>query len=423
MSQARSQQSQQGTQRTKSGKASIKLSSDQRQKLKTSVARALKKRVVTKDVSNNMVGPFTGVAEMSQAPVSIGNTLRSTRPTAVQTANSVLVTGRDFVMAVAPVGNTYTGWTLAAGFPLSPAALNASSLRGYFQSYERFRFRRAVVHYITSSPTSSSGDILILHHTNRGGPKVDHSSSNFLSYAMSTDAAILGPQWVNHSIEVITTGPLDWCETDIFNSEDLQHQANGEVLVYTKETYNGAAASPGYILIDYQVEFHNRMLNPRVQTLPSALLKYFNGNFNANGAPVIGDPAAFAVTGVNTYAGTAGTAPPGATAGDIYQIVLDLTNPTLVGAATIANMFSTIGTIAATAAYVQPTRQPFPLTNGGTYFACWDGSVMVLFANYDACLAGVPCVWTAAGAQQLSCPCIYSLVGSRDNTYAQANIG
>lgn len=373
------------------------------------------------------LGPFKGVSEMSMAPVSIGNSLRSSRPSISQSANSVVVTGRDFVMVVGGTQSSYVGWCLTAGFPLTPACLNASALRGYFQSYERFRFRRAVVHYITSSPTSASGDIMVVHHTNRAGPKVDHNSTNFMSYVMSTDSAVLGPQWVNHSVDILPGIPLDMCETDIFNTEDIQHQANGEVLVYTKNTTNGGVPDPpGYILIDYVVEFHNRMLNSRIQTLPTALLKNFNGSFNANGTPALGDPLAFAVTGVNTYSGVAGTAPPGATTGDIYQIVLDLTQPTLAGAVNPLNSFATTGASSTTALYSAPTRTTFPLTNGGTYYAIWDSvaSVMTMYPSYISALAGNPVVWNIAGAgQQLSCPCIFSLVGSKDNTYAQANIG
>lgn len=376
--------------------------------------------------SSSPLGAFKGVSEMSMAPVTIGNSLRSSKPTVTQSRDSVVVTGRDFVMPVGAVVSTYTGWALAAGFPLTPAALNASALRGYFQSYERFRFRRAVVHYITSSSTASSGDIMVLHHTNRGGPKVDHASSNFMSYAMSTDAAVLGPQWVNHSVDIVPSLPLDMCETDIFNTEDLQHQANGEVLVYTKNTSSATTESPGYLLIDYVVEFYNRMLNPRIQTLPTALLKNFNGNFNANGAPALGDVLAFAVTGINTYSGTAGTAPPGATTGDVYQIVLDLNQPTLAGAVNPLTSFATTGSSSTTAAYAAPPRTTFPLTNGGTYFAIWDATstTMIMYPNYLSAFAGNPVVWNIAGAgQTLSCPCIYTLVGSKDNTYAQANIG
>lgn len=369
------------------------------------------------------VGPFQGVSEMSMAPVTIGNSLRSSRPQVVQTNNVVTVTGRDFVMPVGGVQASYANWCLTAGFPLTPAALNASSLRGYFQSYEKFRFRRAVVHYITSSPTSASGDVMIMHHSNRAGPKVDHSSSNFMSYMMSTDAAVLGPQWVNHSVDLLSGVNQANCDTDIFNTEDLQHQANGEVLVYTKNTFTSSAESPGYLLIDYVVEFSSRMLNPRIQVLPTALLKLFDGNFNANGTPSLGDPVSFAVTGTNTHLGSAGTAPPGATVGDIYQIILDLTAPVTVGTPLLASVFATTGASSTTAAYQAPARTAFPLTNGGTYFAIFDGLSMMMYPNYLSAFAGNPVVWNQAGTLTLSCPCGYMLVGSKDNTYAQANIG
>ncbi len=389
------------------------------QRLKTLVANGKKRQAQEK----SQIMPFAGVSEMNMAPVTIGNTLRSSKPQAVQTANGVTVTGRDFVMSVGGVQASYTGWCLTAGFPLTPAALNASSLRGYFQVYERFRFRRAVVHFITSSATSASGDILILHHNNRGGPKVNPTSSNFMSYALSTDSAVLGPQWVNHSIDVLQGIPQQLCYTDIFNTEDIQHQANGEVLVYTKNTFNGAADSPGYILIDYVVEFQSRMLNPRVNILPSALLKYHNGNFNASGTPALGDPVSFAVTGVNTYLGTAGVVPAGISIGDVFQIVMDLSSPTITGGGDVATNFATMSALFGTVAYTAPGRQVFPLTPGGTYYCVWDGTVMQLYANYPAALSGLPVVWNFAGAAGISCPAQYSLVGSRDNTYSQSNIG
>lgn len=383
------------------------------------------KQGVTSRVGSGM-GPFAGVSAVSAAPVSIGNTVRSTKLTVQRDTQSVTVQGRDFVQTVGGTAATFNNWTLQAGMPITPLALSTSSLRGFFQSHEQFKLRRILIHYITSSPTSLSGDILIVYHANHGGPKVDHTSNNFLSYALSTESAVLGPQWTNHSVELAVGG--EWYNTDVLNAEDVQHQADGEVLVYTKNTTNGVAAdSPGYIVIDYDVQFRHMMTNPRLLTIPSSIFKWFPTAAFFNAAAVAaGDPVRFDVNTASDYALAGGKIPPNTPVGTIFQMVLDFQNA-VYGVFTPASL-ATVFAInqARNAAGAVTGSMVYAVGTGTTLYAVYRGTTLLdLYPSYPAVFAGNTINWTAGGGAGMfiNCAAIFAAVGSVNSAYLQANIG
>lgn len=370
-------------------------------------------------VMNTQLAPFGGVSQVNQAPVSIGNTLRSTLPGVTTTRDVTTVRGRDFVMAIGGIGTGISTWCLSGGVPVTPAALVASVMRGYFQSHERYRIRQLQLHYISSSPTSLSGDVLLMYHENRGGPKVNHNSSNFLSYALSTANSVLGPQWNNMSVNISSN--RDWVHTDIFNSEDVQHQADGEVLVYTRNTTNGNLGdSPGYLIMDYVVEFQHLMTNPRLLSLPSSLLKWFNlglGTGVITTAP--GQRVGFNSFTNSNYSLITSTTPAGDVAGNVYQVVIDqdvgFANPNGLNAST---MFST-------KTDDSNTLLGFPVVTGTTiYVVSGPFPVATLYPTYDAANAGRPLVWTTTFTSvSIGMNFNLSCVGSVTPNFTQSNIG
>jgi hypothetical protein len=373
------------------------------------------------------LGAFSGVSEISAAPVSLGNTIRSVKQTVMPSLGGVRVVGRDFIQAVGGTSTAYNNWCLQGGVSLSPVALNASGLRGFFQTYEQFKWNRVNVHYVTSSPTSTSGDVLIMYHRNHGGPKVNHTSTNFLSYALSTDSALIGPQWTNHSVEILS-GNGTLLGTDILNSEDVQHQADGEVLVYTKNTTNiSAADQPGYILIDYDVSFLGRMLNARVQTLPSGIFKWYPTAINFSGTFLSFDQVLVQSTTTNTYSGSAATLSPGTLLGHIFQVVVDLQSATFGGTLTTAsadNMWGVNVGFTGTGATSTATLALYPIATGTTLYASWRGDGYALFPNYSAALTGNTLRWVNASVgASFSFAVAICCVGSFNNTFLQANIG
>ncbi len=374
--------------------------------------------------------PFGGLSEISAAPVTIGNTIRSVGQRVMPTANGVRVVGRDFVMAIGGQTTTYLKWCLQAGMALSPIALNASGLRGFFQTFEQYRWNRCVAHYVTSSPTSLTGDVLIVHHKNHGGPKVNHTSDNFLSYALSTDAALIGPQWTNHSIEVVKT-PGKLLMTDVLNAEDVEHQADGEILVYCQNTTNGSAADPpGYLLIDYDVTFVNRMLNPRVQTLPSGAFKWFPTVLEFSGVVTAADSVLVDTNSTRTYAGVTGTVPAGIQVGDVFQVVLDFQNALLTGtlsAGSQATMWSVNYGFTGTGATSAPLLAAYAVDTGSTIYAVYRGTAnnaFTLYPSYPSLFAGNDLRWSAGSVGLgFAATAIIACVGSINAHYQQANIG
>lgn len=379
-------------------------------------------------ISGSQLTPFGGVSEISAAPVSLGNTIRSVKQQVLPVKDGVRVVGRDFVLTVGGTSTAYNGWCLQGGVSLSPMALNASGLRGFFQTYQQFQWNRVNAHYVTSSPTSVAGDILIFYHRNHGGPKVNHSSSNFMSYALSTDSALIGPQWTNHSVQIIH-GDGVMLDTDVLNAEDVQHQADGEILVYTKNTTNGTSPdAPGYLLIDYDVTFCGRMLNSRVQTLPSSLFKWFPSGLSTSGTRTIADQVIIEVGTTTAYSGTTGILPPGTVTGEIFQVVLDLAAATFGGtlsAGSEATMWSVNRGFTGTGATSAPELTPYPITTGTTLYMVYrDTNTFSVFPSYDAVFAGNTLRWSASSVGlAFTCAAVYCCVGSVNATFLQANIG
>lgn len=404
------------------------MESRQSQRLNKSMSSSSKKPVKTVPVKKartpptqpklRVLAPFQGVTEVDTAPVALGNTLRSVPPKVSVSGGIVNVIGRDFVMPIAGISSNFSTWALSGGMPLTPAALVTSVLKSYFAAYQQYKFKKVNVHFITSSPTSLSGDLVLLHHLNRGGPKVNHNSPNFLAYALSSRSAVLGAQWNNHSMVIPTA--TDWLSTDILNAEDLQHQSYGEILVYTRGTTNGSVAdSPGYLVIDYEIDFRSMMVNPRVNTLPSSLFKWFNlGLSTGSISPLQGSRVIYTGFSAINYPFTSSSSPSGSATGLIYQTIIDLdvsSNPNGLNMATCWSAKTDDG----------GGFNAFAVSTGTTFYAvASDFPVVILYPSYDAALSGRPLVWSANFTSIILSTCfLFSLCGSTVNTFTQANIG
>lgn len=380
-------------------------------------------RLELKPLASNTLGPFRGVSEVSSAPVNIGNSLRSVPPIAQVTSTGVKVIGRDFVMPLDGISTAYGNWQFSGGFPITPAALVASVLRGYFSSYQMYRFTRMTAHYISSSPTSLSGDIMFMYHANRGGPKVNKTSTNFMSYVLSNPSGLLGPQWSNHSTALDLS--KEWRNTDIFNAEDVQHQSDGDLIVYTRNTTNGSSPdSPGYLVVDYECEFKHQMTNPRILTLPSSLMKWFSlGLRTSTVSPAARDPLIFSIFSFERPDQLVTTAPPGDVRGNVYQLVLNADAFLNPGGVNFATAFGTKSDDGGTN---PASLGNFPLDQSGITLYGVSGPlpVMTLYPTYDAALSGRPLVWLVpAVAVTVGMSFNASLVGSVGSSFLQANIG
>lgn len=283
---------------------------------------------------------FGPVSAINTAPVSVGNSVRGSKPRVTQSVDGARVVGRDFAFALSATGAAVTGWEVIGGMPLTPCAFPSSILRNYCQMFAKFKVNKCLIHYITSSPTSQAGDILFYYERDRAAPFPDYSSSSFLPFVLSDDHTIIGPQWTNHTMVIKPVS--DWKSTLYGNQSDINEDAAGSYFLFSK---TNAANSPGYLLIDYDISFREMAVNPRAGTLPIARAQSsFICFTEAAVSKTAGDAVNIGtVTSGKTIANVTSAAPTGALPGDIYKAILQVTASTQVNAAwtnvTTANLF------------------------------------------------------------------------------------
>jgi len=292
-------------------------------------------RAQTRGLSQPANPTFGAVSTINTAPVAIGNSLRGSTPQVLHTPQGALVVGRDFGFTVASTG-TITEWVLAGGLPLTPACLPTTILRNFCNLYNRFKIRRLMVHYITSSPTSQAGDVMFYHNKDPNAPGIDFTSNSFLPFVLSDSRTIIGPQWTNHTIDLIPT--QNWLFTDYGMQQSLSDSSAGDIFIYSKTS---SANSPGYIILDYQVEFKDLSMTPRLTTVPSvqaqwqqfaAVLSEVVGNANVE----VANSTSFSTTGL----GATTISAPTISVGNVYKLQLCITNSTFTTPASANSVWS-----------------------------------------------------------------------------------
>jgi len=342
-----------------------------------------KKKTRAKRQRGRVTGASMGpVASIATAPVAIGNSVRGSESVTRQGAKGCVVTGRDFMFT--PIGtNTVTTWTMVGGTPLTPAAFVDSSIRQYMQMYQKYRLRRFVVHYITSSPTSSTGDVMFYYGKNRDSVFLNQTSSFLLPFVLSDPSTVIGPQWTNHSA-VVNVASM-WKSTDYGMDDALNSYADGELFLLSKTS---STDSPGYVLFDYEIEFAEHQVSPRLLTLPIARIQYSQLALATVGAKTQGNAATFALGG-NNLTGVQGAFPTGFAQGDIYKVIVDVTNSTFT-TGTAANLIE---------ADVCGIAEAVTLTDGFTCYAlASDSSHLILQPNCTTAFASTTTNCFAFGA-------------------------
>lgn len=337
-----------------------------------------KKNRKTSQRSMRSPASFGPVSQINTAPVSVGNSVRGSRPRVTQTTNGARVVGRDFAFALSSSAAAVTGWEIIGGMPLTPCALPSSILRNYCQMFQKFKINNLVAHYITSSPTSQAGDILFYYERDRLAPMVDYSNSSFLPYVLSDPHTMIGPQWTNHSMSVKPTP--DWKTTLFGNQTDLNEDSTGSLFLFSK---TNAANSPGYLLIDYDISFKELSVNPRAGTLPIARAQSSFVCFTAPTTTTLGSAASFTITSGKNIANATSAPPTGYLAGDIYKAVLQITASTQVNAAWAGTGSPTVANLLT---YADGTA--ITLDDGFTcYVLSSDGTTFTLFPSLESAVA------------------------------------
>lgn len=289
-----------------------------------------------KVVATPRAAPSSGGSSMEvTAPVSIGNVLSGKRTIAHSVKNGHVVIGREFLASAFGSGSIAT-WTLVSGMPLTPVAFVDSMLRMYGSMYTFYRWKRLRVHFVTTSPTSSNGSVMFYYNKDRASVFLEQTSANLLPFVLSDPHTTISPQWQNFSVDLECTGDLKRCDYGM--TDDSTHYSAGEMFLLSRTS---TTDSPGHILMDYEIEFSEQNLTPRLTLWPQPTIQYTPYAFaipvSTAGNSVV---LLLAGAGVNPFV-------PANTnqliAGGIYKCVWDFSNGHISGttpSSTLANLFT-----------------------------------------------------------------------------------
>lgn len=378
-------------------------------KIKVKIGKKKKMTVGKKTkVKSKPQKAFGAVTSIQTAPVAIGNSIKGAQSQVVQSKSGVTVKSRDFMFSAKGSGAVQT-WTMVGGTPITPAVFVDSTLRNYMQMYQKYRWKSLAVHYITSSPTTANGDIMFYHQKNRESVFLNQTSTQLLPFVLNDDDTVIGPQWTNHSVQLHVTGK--WKSTDYGMTPELEMYADGDLFLLSKTS---TTDSPGYVLFDYEVEFQELQISPRLLSLPLPRAQWYQSNIAITGATLTTGTTNnlwFVVTG-NDISGTASTAPPGVTNGDIYKVIIDLTNSSSMTGATA----STLLRVTEVNGY-----NPVTIQDGTTLYAVYNGAAFIFYPNAAAAFTNGPLVSGVPGTVTANLQVWLSLIGTIGNTNFNPN--
>lgn len=382
------------------------------------IIKQKKKQMARKSAVKNMVSrvknqvrrrPMGAISAIDTAPVAIGNSVKGSSAQVITSKNGALVRSRDFMFSATGSGAVQT-WTVVGGAPLTPAAFTDSTIRQFMQMYQKYRWRYLAVHYITSSSTSSTGDVMFYCNKNRSSVMLNQTSPQLLPFVLNDDDTVIGPQWTNHSCVCSLKGT--WKSTDYGMTANVDDYADGDVFLLSKTT---TTDSPGYVLFDYEIEFAQLQISPRLLTLPISRIQWDNvriGQTAVNNSA--GNFAAFGLTG-NDISGAASIVPAGTTNGDIFKVFMDVTNSNSGGwvLVTPGNIFR----IPEAGGF-----SPITIQDGTTLYAVYNGATFAFYSSADAAFSqGNPIQWNTGGVSTWSLLLWLSYVGSVQSTNLNPN--
>lgn len=325
---------------------------------------------------------FGPVSTITTAPVAIGNSIQGSKPNVIMSVDGCRVTGRDFAFTATSTPASVTGWTLVGGMPLTPSVLASSSLKSYTQMYSKFKINAIAAHYITSSATTQTGDVLFYFERERNGPFIDWTNNSFLPFTLSDPNTILGPQWSNHT--AIFRPTTEFKTTDYGVNLDLNEDVCGQLCLFSKTS---SASSPGYVILDYDITFKELQVNPRAGVLPISRGQFSPINLSLTATAVTSGTTTVAplYTSGNAVTGATTSSPSGLTPGDIYRVIFDVSNSTITNAAWTNVTTSTL------------LRYEFGISgdattsvdDGFTAYGVVEGSTLVLYPTLTNALSGL----------------------------------
>lgn len=285
-------------------------------------------------VTNTANPTFGAVSTITSAPVAIGNSMSGFTSQTLHTANGCRVLGRDYAFTP-PATGTVTNWSIDGGMPLTPACMPSTILRNFVQMYNKFKIRRVAFHYITSSSTTTTGDVVFYFQKNTDSSQINWTSASFLPYVLSDSNTVIGPQWTNHTVLCQPQGAFK--STDYGMNVDMDNYSYGDIFLFSKTS---STESPGYVIFDYDIEFAELSVNPRAGILPTIKAQWAPFSFGFTMVATANTTTVSNATNGTSWIGGVTITAPVLVAGEIYKVILDVTNSTFTNPSNPTNFFA-----------------------------------------------------------------------------------
>jgi hypothetical protein len=305
------------------------------------------------------------------APVSIGTSIKATKPVTRAVQDGLIVSGREFLVSVYESSNT--NWQLSACAPLHPMFYPASVMGSLARTYQKYRFNRVTVHFITRQPTSVTGEVALVYSSQVTEPAENGASANFLPRVMTRGNAILGPIWQCHSIEIDCDSTFRLI--DPFISPDITEHIFGEVQAYTLSSVTDTA---GYLLIDYDIQFKTTMFTPHSTILP---LTTGPGAQYALTDVTTTPTALSAVTLTNTTVLTPVN-------GTVWKMIINADESTPATGTTLANAWITANQFALTTTTTGSGVLNYTIADGNVIYVVDQGNNLYCYISLESAIAG-----------------------------------
>ncbi len=315
------------------------------------------------------------------APAAVATEIKSTPAATRTTRNGCIVSGTDLVGTVA--NSTSANWQIGALVPLHPAYYVGSVLANACRSYAKYRVKKVGFTFVTKMPTSTAGDVVLSFRNTSADPVANATGDGaFLTKALSRGGSVIGAVWSNHSC--VPHVDSDWHLVNAFITDWADNVA-GELEVYV-QTNNTTYADVGYIMMTYEIEFTELQLTPHSASIP------FASNWRRGPQSLITIPAATQVPGGPIKATSDALTPSDTGRGMIWRVVIDKDLSTLAANLALGIAMPAIGETAGAATLDLSLRDSIVLTDGMVLYAAitetGSDDKIVLYANYDAALAG-----------------------------------
>jgi hypothetical protein len=276
--------------------------------------------------------------------------------------------------------------------------------------YSKFKIHSITFHYITSSATSSTGDIVFYNQTSATSSMINWTASSFLPFVLSEPENVIGPQWTNHSMVVRPKG--GWKHCNPFLNADQDDDSFGDIFLMTK---TATTDSPGYVIMDYDMSFNELEFNPRSAFVPLGAAQWAPFDLTWTEARSIYDSGQNSLSGTVGVGATAITAFAPVATGAIYKIFIDVTNSTFT-TGTALNLWVTL--------LAAGTYKTISLTDGFTLYArSVSAAVFNFYASLESALSSAnPLLAGATLTYDVSLRGYAKYVASMDATALQYSV-